>query len=85
MNVSILSPLKTLFQGEATSVNLPGKIGAFTVLENHAPIVSTLDKGVITITNKEENTEIEIVSGFVEVHDNEITICVEQKKKKIKH
>lgn len=78
MNVSILSPLKTLFQGEATSVNLPGKIGAFTVLENHAPIVSTLDKGVISITNKEENTEIEIVSGFVEVHDNEITICVEQ-------
>ena len=78
MNVSILSPLKSLFQGDATSVNLPGKVGAFTILENHAPIVSTLDKGVITITNKEEVSEIEIVSGFVEVHDNEITICVEQ-------
>lgn len=78
MNVSILSPLKSLFQGEATSVNLPGKVGAFTILENHAPIVSTLDKGVITITNKEEISEIEIVSGFVEVHDNEVTICVEQ-------
>jgi F-type H+-transporting ATPase subunit epsilon len=79
MNVSILSPLKSLFQGEATSVNLPGKVGSFTILENHAPIVSTLDKGVITITNKEEVSEIEIVSGFVEVHDNEVTICVEQK------
>lgn len=79
MNVSILSPLKSLFQGEATSVNLPGKVGAFTILENHAPIVSTLDKGVIAITNKDEVSEIEIVSGFVEVHDNEITICVEQK------
>ena len=79
MNVSILSPLKSLFQGEATSVNLPGKVGAFTILENHAPIVSTLDKGVITITNKEEISEIEIVRGFVEVHDNEVTICVEQK------
>jgi F-type H+-transporting ATPase subunit epsilon len=79
MNVSILSPLQSLFQGEATSVNLPGKVGAFTILENHAPIVSTLDKGVITITNKEEVSEIEIVSGFVEVHDNEVTICVEQK------
>ena len=78
MNVSILSPLKSLFQGEATSVSLPGKVGAFTILENHAPIVSTLDKGVITITNKEEFSEIEIVRGFVEVHDNEITICVEQ-------
>ena len=79
MKVSILSPLKSLFQGEATSVNLPGKVGAFTILENHAPIVSTLDKGVITITNREEISEIEIVSGFVEVHDNEVTICVEQK------
>lgn len=79
MNVSILSPLKSLFQGEATSVNLPGKVGAFTILENHAPIVSTLDKGIITITNKDEVFEIEIVSGFVEVHDNEVTICVEQK------
>lgn len=79
MNVSILSPLKSLFQGEATAVNLPGKVGAFTILENHAPIVSTLDKGVITITNKEDVSEIEIVSGFVEVHDNEVTICVEQK------
>ena len=79
MNVSILSPLKSLFQGEATSVKLPGKVGAFTILENHAPIVSTLDKGVITITKDEETSEIEIVSGFVEVHDNEITICVEQK------
>ena len=79
MNVSILSPLKSLFQGEATSVNLPGKVGAFTILENHAPIVSTLDKGIITITNKDEVSEIEIVSGFVEVHDNEITICVEKK------
>ena len=78
MNVSILSPLKNLYQGEATSVKLPGKIGAFTILENHAPIVSTLDKGVVTIANKEEITEINIVSGFVEVHDNEITICVEQ-------
>ena len=79
MNVSILSPLKSLFQGEATSVNLPGKVGAFTILENHAPIVSTLDTGVITITNREEISEIEIVSVFVEVHDNEVTICVEQK------
>ena len=79
MNVSILSPLKSLFQGEATSVNLPGKVGAFTILETQDPIVSTLDKGVITITNREEISEIEIVSGFVEVHDNEVTICVEQK------
>ena len=81
MNVSILSPLKVLFQGKATAINLPGNLGAFTILENHAPIVSILEKGLITITtNEETKTEIEIASGFVEVHDNEITICVEQEK-----
>lgn len=80
MNVSILSPLKSLFQGEATSVNLPGKLGAFTILENHAPIVSTLDSGIITINNNDKITTIEIISGFVEVHNNEVAICVEQPK-----
>jgi F-type H+-transporting ATPase subunit epsilon len=80
MNVSVLSPLKSLFQGKATSVNLPGKLGAFTILENHAPIVSILDPGTIFINVDDQITEIEITSGFVEVHNNDITICVEQPK-----
>lgn len=80
MNVSVLSPLKSLFQGKATSVNLPGKLGAFTILENHAPIVSILDPGTIFINVDDQITEIKIISGFVEVHNNDITICVEQPK-----
>jgi F-type H+-transporting ATPase subunit epsilon len=78
MNVSILSPLKSLFQGEATSVNLPGKLGAFTILENHAPIISLLSKGNIVIAqNSEEPIQIAIAGGFVEIHNNEVTACVE--------
>ena len=78
MNVSVLSASKSLFQGTATSVAFPGAQSAFTVLENHAPIISLLTKGIIVITNeKEEETRIDIAGGFVEIHANEVTACVE--------
>ncbi|MEE0973594.1 MAG: F0F1 ATP synthase subunit epsilon [Paludibacteraceae bacterium] len=78
MNVSVLSASKSLFQGTATSVAFPGAQSAFTVLENHAPIISLLTKGIIVITNeKGEETRIDIASGFVEIHANEVTACVE--------
>ena len=66
MNVSVLSASKSLFQGTATSVAFPGAQSAFTVLENHAPIISLLTKGII-----------DIAGGFVEIHANEVTACVE--------
>ncbi|MEE1174642.1 MAG: hypothetical protein U0K53_04115 [Paludibacteraceae bacterium] len=78
MNVSVLSASKSLFQGTATSVAFPGAQSAFTVLENHAPIISLLTKGIIVITNeKGEETRIDIAGGFVEIHANEVTACVE--------
>lgn len=78
MNVSVLSASKSLFQGTATSVAFPGAQSAFTVLKNHAPIISLLTKGIIVITNeKGEETRIDIAGGFVEIHANEVTACVE--------
>ncbi|MBP9179001.1 MAG: F0F1 ATP synthase subunit epsilon, partial [Bacteroidia bacterium] len=43
MQVDILTPDKVLFSGEATSVKLPGSLGQFEVLNNHAPLVSSLN------------------------------------------
>ena len=78
MNVSILSANKSLYQGTATAVALPGAKSPFTVLDNHAPIISLLSKGVIAIDNGSDNTvSIEIAGGFVEIHNNEVTACVE--------
>ena len=78
MNVSILSANKSLYNGTATSVAFPGAQSPFTVLDNHAPIISLLTKGIIVITNeKGEETRIDIAGGFVEIHANEVTACVE--------
>ena len=78
MNLEILTPEKSLFSGEATSVKFPGSAGAFEVLKNHAPLISSLDKGVIIVKNGKEEETFEINGGFVEVLNNKLSAMVEQ-------
>ena len=47
MKVEIISPSDTLFKGEASAVTVPSKMGAFTLLEHHAPIVAILEAGKV--------------------------------------
>ena len=49
MKLTIVTPEKTIYDGEAISVAVPGTKGAFEVLDNHAPIISSLQSGVITV------------------------------------
>ncbi len=76
MKVIILSPEKQLYEAEVDRVVLPGEMGQFEVLENHAPIISTLVKGVVSCFSA-ENYSLEIQSGFIECVNNTINICVE--------
>ena len=76
MYVTILSPEKTLYAGEAKLVNVPGQKGRFEVLDHHAPIISGLDEGRVVCMG-EEPLELDIKSGFIEVVDNRVTLCVE--------
>ena len=78
MKVEIISPSATLFEGEATSVTVPSKMGPFTLLEHHAAIVAILEAGKVSLTDdKGEQQEFAIKGGFTENHDNQLTICVE--------
>lgn len=78
MNVEIISPTDTLFKGEASAVTVPSKMGAFTLLEHHAPIVAILEAGKVSLTEANgETKEFDIKGGFTENHDNQLTICVE--------
>jgi len=79
LNIEIISPEKSLFEGECEMVQVPGAKGSFQILNMHAPIISTLVKGNIRIrtsgTKQEKSWEID--SGVVECHDNKIIILVE--------
>lgn len=76
MKVTVVSPEKTIFEGEVSSVTVPGEKGRFEVLRNHAPIISCLQKGTI-VCKGEETRSFDITSGFIEVAHNEISICAE--------
>jgi F-type H+-transporting ATPase subunit epsilon len=49
MNITVLTPNRAIFQGTIESVKVPGVSGEFQVLKNHAPIVSALEAGKVTI------------------------------------
>ena len=77
LKLRIIAPDKLVFEGEVESVTLPGTIGSFTVLNNHAPIISSLEKGKIVYKDANGRTDVAVRSGFAEVRDNILSICVE--------
>ena len=77
LKLRIIAPDKLVFEGEVESVALPGTVGSFTVLNRHAPIISSLEKGKITYRDANGQTDVAVRSGFAEVKDNVLSICVE--------
>ena len=78
MQLEILSPEKTLFTGEVDSVIFPGSQGKFQILNNHAPIISSLSQGNSDYKINSKTNQIEIKRGIVEVLKNKISALIEQ-------
>ena len=77
LQLRIVSPEKVEYDGAVESVLVPGTIGQFEILNDHAPIISTLQKGAVEYTTKEGKVELNILGGFVEVQKNVVSLCVE--------
>ena len=77
IELEIVSPEKRLFTGLVEWVMLPGAKAPFTVLCNHAPLVSTLCAGNIKWRIGKEEQMMAVKSGFVEVRNNKVVVCVE--------
>jgi len=78
MFIEIITPSEKIFTGEVKLVKLPGSKGSFEVLENHAPIISTLEKGQIKIIEPNGETRFfDVNGGVVEVKNNKISVLTE--------
>jgi F-type H+-transporting ATPase subunit epsilon len=77
LKLNIVSPEKVMYTGEVESVLVPGTLGSFEILTDHAPIISSLQKGAIEYITKGGKKQLAIAAGFVEVQKNEVRICVE--------
>lgn len=75
--MKIVSPEKVVFDGAVERVVVPGTSGEFEILVNHAPIISTLEKGRLVYQDFEGRHEQMVNGGFVEVQKNNVNICVE--------
>ena len=78
MQLEIITPDETLYSGEVSLVQLPGIDGSFEILNNHAPMISALQKGKVKYIDSEEKTNfIEIKGGVIEVLKNKILVLAE--------
>lgn len=77
LELKIVSPEKVEYEGKVDRVIVPGTVGLFEILENHAPIISTLEKGRVIYQDSEGEHELNVSMGFVEVQKNIVNICVE--------
>lgn len=74
----LATPEKILFDDSIHSVIVPGEDGYFEVLTNHAPIISTLKQGKITLTDKNQKKWIWVTSGgLIEVLHNHTTLLAD--------
>ena len=77
LRLEIYTPNGVLFNGEVTSVTVPGTKGVFNVMYNHGAIISSLTEGKIKYTIDEKISTIEVLGGFAEVKNNVVTVCLE--------
>ncbi|MBT7896788.1 MAG: ATP synthase F1 subunit epsilon [Flavobacteriales bacterium] len=78
MLLDILTPEKKLFEGDVKSVKFPGTNGEFEILNNHAPIISTLTKGEIRVLNSNDEQEVfNINGGVIEMQNNKIIVLAD--------
>ena len=77
MSMTIATPEGIVFDGKVVSVKFPGSSGAFMVLPRHAALISALTPGKVIYIQEGEVNELSIQGGFVEVKNNEISVCVE--------
>jgi F-type H+-transporting ATPase subunit epsilon len=77
MELEILTPDKKIYSGEIKLVKLPGTSGSFGILKNHAPLISTLEKGQIKVIDTNNDIQLfDISEGVVEVLNNRIIVLV---------
>jgi F-type H+-transporting ATPase subunit epsilon len=76
---AIITPTHTVFDGAVTLVSLPATEGRMGIMAHHAPLMTSLKEGILSVTNESgEKRTWSIEGGFAEVHHNQCTVLVEK-------
>ena len=76
--LKIVTPVKVFYDDEVNSITAPGKLGYLGALTGHAPIITTLKPGLLTVRNHLDTiSEMAISGGFLEISNNLATILAD--------
>ena len=83
LKLEIITPTKVAFTGNVKSLTIPGSLGSFQVLFNHAPLISTFEVGRIKLENEQaETNEFTTGGGTIEVKNNVILVLADSLESK---
>lgn len=77
LNLEIVTPDKPIFNEVVESITVPGTMGSFQILINHAPLISTFDVGVVTVNSGSEPAYFSTSGGTVEVNNNKVLVLAD--------
>ena len=77
LHFELVSPERLVFSGEVDQVDVPGAEGDFGVLAGHAPFVTTLRPGILTVFSGGNTQKIVVLGGFVEVSSEGLTVLAD--------
>jgi F-type H+-transporting ATPase subunit epsilon len=78
LNVSVISPEATLYEGTATAVVAPAFDGEVGILTNHAPMITALGRGALRIEGEQGARRFTVEGGFLQVVDNQVRVVTER-------
>ncbi|HWO88690.1 MAG TPA: hypothetical protein VNL98_06035 [Gemmatimonadales bacterium] len=78
LRVSVVSPEKVLFDGEASAVVAPAYDGLLGILPRHAPMLALLGAGRLTVRAAEGERVFTVSGGFVQVRGNAVRVVTEK-------
>ena len=77
MTLKIISTTEIVFEGTTDLVTLPGVLGSFTVLNNHASLISTLASGdIVYHVDGQQSARFHVNGGIVDIDNNVVSVCI---------
>jgi len=80
LTVSVISPERVLYEGEAASVVAPAFDGELGILTGHAPMITALGRGTLRVEGGAGNQRFTVEGGFLQVVDNQVRVVTERAK-----
>lgn len=77
MQVTVISPESSMFDGEADSVVAPAYDGEVGILPHHAPLMTLLGEGILVVRQGGASHRFQVRGGFLQVVDNRVRVVAE--------